>query len=462
MAYAILIVITGVALLLSISSKKSFLYFFFLLYPLLPEYLAFNISDSLPLITGSRILLMFATIACLLWNRGRIPLNRMKMVGVLKPLLLLIIVKSVLFIVHAGSPGAMKDYFSFWLEDVVFFIVVSGLITHKKEWEQCIKAMMVGASITFFFGIFETLTRVNVATLFLNTGTRSDLLMSEYERYNSLRCTFTFGHAICLGVYCVCILPLAINRLIVAKNSYMPYLITLLCLGCLLMTISRAPILIAMVMLILYTRSLPRKERKKIFTLLMSLALVAGIIILVIPQVRNTLINSIKATLNTLGAKFFLEGSNRNTNAIASRIDQFTVIPQVVQRGFFFGLGAQNYDKMNLTITTATGSYKAVSLDNQYLSWFVSYGLVGFVGNLSWFTTLAVVLRKKIKKYSVDHGQINALYFSMIGCMVCYLSVNQLTTNRVFNSVIVLICSGLYVMTHQKNVGLQSVRIWSE
>lgn len=449
MAYAVLIIIVCIAFVLAISSKKKLLYFFFLLYPILPEYLAFNIVDSLPLITGSRILLIIAALACLIWNGGKISFRKLRFAGIKYSLIMLIIAKSILYIAHMGSSSALKDYFSFWLEDVFFLIVMSNLISQKDEWEKCLEAMLIGAAISFFFGIFESLTRINIATTLMDTGARSDLLMSEYERHNHLRCTFTFGHAICLGVYCVCILPLAIYTLTVSRSPYMPCVFILLCIGCLLMTISRAPILIAVVMLVLYICSLSKREKKKVYSIFCILAFVAGIVVLVVPRIRNMVGDSIMATLNALGTRFKLEGSDWNANAIGSRLSQFTVIPQVVERGLFMGLGAENYDQMNLTITTAAGSFKAVSLDNQYLSWFVSYGLVGFIGNTGWFAALAVILRKRMIRCSVSNGKMNALYYSMMGCMVCYLSVNQLTTNRVFNSLIVLICSGLYIFSNK-------------
>lgn len=444
MAYTILALVLIVALVLAVTKKEWLLYYFVFLYPILPEYFAIDISSSLPLFTGSRLLFLILFVVFLFESKLRISYAAVKNSKMLIPLGVYFLINTLLLIVHISNRGNIKGYFSFLLEELLFLLCLTNLIKTKKVFQNCMRALVASAVFVFVCGISEPLTKINLASTFLNTWARDTVLMSSYERYGSIRAVFSFGHAICLAVFCVAFIPQLLN--IVSKKKATPksLMIFLLGLGCLLMTISRACIAIGIVVLILFVMNMNKRERNRVLKAAGILGALGIIGLVCVPPIRNIAINSVLGTLNAFGAKFQV-GASGNDNAISSRLDQLTLIPQVLTKYPFFGAGS-NYltnSDLNLTVYTATRSYKAVSVDMEYLSWLLGNGIVGFAAYFFlWFSVLKTVY-KNAKRYK--DSDLKALFWSIAAMMICYMSVNQLTTNRIFWIFIALAISKIQI-----------------
>ena len=90
MAVVLLAVFLFVGLLLLLSNKEKFLTYFFFLYPILPEYFAVSVSDSLPLFTASRLLFLMLLVVYLL-KKKKISYGILKIEGLRNLFLLLIV-----------------------------------------------------------------------------------------------------------------------------------------------------------------------------------------------------------------------------------------------------------------------------------------------------------------------------------------------------------------------------------
>ena len=84
-----------------------------------------------------------------------------------------------------------------------------------------------------------------------------------------------------------------------------------------------------------------------------------------------------------------------------------------------------------------------ISIDNEYLNWFVSFGLIGFICYFNWYRAIIFNLKRKLVR--VGNKDLNSLYYGLIAIMLCYFAVDQLTTNRIFNSLLVLLISGIKI-----------------
>lgn len=440
MAFVLLVLILIIGVLLLLSNRKNFLAYFFFLYPILPEYFAISISESLPLFTASRLLFLMMLVAYLLKEK-KIGYGVLKSEGLLNPFVLLIVGYTILLLAHFSFYSILKSYLNFWIEDVLFILVLADSIKDEKTWNRCYKALLIGGLIVFVGGISETILGENYIAEVLNTNVRTNILISAYERYNSLRASFTFGHAICLGVYCVSLLPMIISRVKNKKSRYL-YLFAL-CLGCLLMTISRWPIAVGFIITFLTVIKADKNTRSRFVMPMLCAFLVIGVVLPFFPKLTESIITPIYSTLNAFGANFNIAGSTKNADPIFGRLSQLQMVVQTLKKSPFIGFGSADFDAMGLVIHSIGGTYKVVSIDNEYLNWFVSYGLIGFVCFFNWYRAIIFNLRNELNR--LKNIKLNSIYYGLIGIMLCYLAVDQLTTNRIFNSILVLLISGIRI-----------------
>ena len=73
-----------------IFKKKYALYYFFAVYPVLPDYFAIELGGGLPLLKASRILILLLLISSLIYNKGKVhlPIKRIRRMNMLIPLLM--------------------------------------------------------------------------------------------------------------------------------------------------------------------------------------------------------------------------------------------------------------------------------------------------------------------------------------------------------------------------------------
>lgn len=439
MAVVLLAVFLFVGLLLLLSNKEKFLTYFFFLYPILPEYFAVSVSDSLPLFTASRLLFLMLLVVYLL-KKKKISYGILKIEGLWNPFLLLIVGYTVLLVAHLSFYSILKTYLNFWIEDVLFILVLTDCLKDESTWKKCCTALLCGGLVVFIGGISEPIVGSNYISEILNTNVRTNILMSAYERYNTLRASFTFGHAICLGVYCVSLLPMIVGR--VGKKSRYLYLFAL-CLGCLLMTISRWPITVGFIIIVWRITTVDKKTRNRFVIPMLAFFLIVGIVLPFFPKLSASIMTPVYSTLNAFGANFDIAGTTKNADPLLGRLSQLQMIAQTWEKTPLFGFGSADFDTMGLTIHSTGGIYKVISIDNEYLNWFVSYGLIGFICFLNWYRAIIFGLKKKLNKLNSD--DLNSIYYGLIAIMLCYFAVDQLTTNRIFNSLLVLLISGIKI-----------------
>ena len=248
-------------------------------------------------------------------------------------------------------------------------------------------------------------------------------------------------YAICLGVYCVSLLPMIIGRVGTKRSRYL-YLFAL-GLGCLLMTISRWPIAVGFIIIVWRITTVDKNTRNRFVIPMLAFFLIVGIVLPFFPKLSASIMTPVYSTLNAFGANFDIAGTTKNADPIFGRLSQLQMILQTLQKKPFIGFGSADFDAMGLTIRSTGGVYKVVSIDNEYLNWFVSYGLIGFICFLNWYRAIIFGLKKKLN--SLNSDDLNSIYYGLIAIMLCYFAVDQLTTNRIFNSLLVLLISGIKI-----------------
>ena len=425
MASILLIAVIVVSIVIFIKNNDNFIYFFVFFYPILPEYFALKLGNSLPLLTASRCLIILMFLFTLVRTK-KISFRYIKATKFSRVLIVYFIFSTINFLVHNNNLENLKQYFGVILENIILVVILVMNINTQEKKEKCVKAMVFSAGLVFILSIVEPFTGINLAE-FLDTGVSKEVLQAKYERMNMFRATFSFGHPICLAVYAIMILPI-VMYCIDKYNKIIYKIIFLLNILCILLTISRGQILITALLLIVMFIFMKKEERRKYYLLLFSsfCLLILGCILS--EQLFNSIINIIYSALNAIGFNFNIVDFGTNENAMG-RFDQLTMLPQVLDKYFFFG-GGENYIKNNLVyVYSATGEvYRAVSIDCEYISILIGKGVIGLVYNLYlYFSILKCSIKSKVRsKLS------KALFYSFLGAFMSYFTVNQLTTNRIF------------------------------
>lgn len=426
MAQIIYYIIIGIAMILLCMDRRRLLYFFVFMYPILPEYLSISVSSSLPLFTASRMLLIIMFLLVLIEGRINFYVFRMLYFG--KAFTLFLLCETVVCFAHIHDMNSVKTYISVLLENLALVLILISLVDNKKKFENCMKIVLCAAGFVFFMGVLEPITKFNFASTFLDTGVRNTMLISAYERYNSIRAVFSFGHAIALGVFCIAILPFAMSK-INETNRIRYYILFEIGLGCLLMTMSRGVIIVFALIFGLSLIQLNRSDRKGYWKVLGTTSIAGCLVLLLIPSIRDSLIDTVLDSLNALGANFSVGNSGGNDNAVLSRMAQLSYISQILNTYPICGGGTGYLDKGILYVRTATRSFRGRSVDIQFLSTFIRGGLVAFIGE---FILYISVLKASWKEYRLDRDETSkAFFFSFLSIFLGYLTVAQLTTGNI-------------------------------
>lgn len=427
MATAIYGLIIAIGFLLLIINKEFLLYYFIFLYPILPEYLAVSFSQSLPLMTASRMLLIVMMIGVLL--SGKISLTTLKKTKYWKILLFFVICEGAVCIAHIQDIDSLKYYIGVILENFIFLIVITNFIDTRKKLNKCINVLVFAAGFVFLMGSLEPITKINLASTFLNTGSRETILMSAYERFSSIRAAFSFGHSIALGVYCLAIMPFILYK-INTTNKIIYYILFELGLCCMLMTMSRGVILVFFGVFLLSLIRLRSNEVAGYYKVIAITLFSAVLVILAVPSIYNIINDTILGSINALSSNVTSSVSTGNDDAVSSRLCQLTMIPQVFCKYPIFGGGAGYIFKNTVYVYLEKRSFIACSIDIEYLSMLINRGIVGLVAGLT--TYLGILRRCWVAMRRAKENLLSKAFFlSFISIFLAYFTVAQLTTNKI-------------------------------
>ncbi len=426
MAILIYLLIVLIAVLLLLFNKKLLLYYFVFLYPILPEYLAANITASMPLFTVSRMLLIVLVLSLMTnrWVRLRINISKTFTCA----FVLYLLCYGISTYANIGDADTIKAFIGIVLENVILTIVFLSIVDNREKLLGCLYAILLGSGVVFVLGISEPITKLNIASEFLDIGARDTILINTYERYNTVRAVFSFGHAIALGVYCTAVLPIVMWFYSVEKK--MKYAI-LFCAGalCLLMTMSRG-VLAAFALVMIISLIIYDERERSVYIKIFSVIIISSFfMILFVPDLFSVAKNTILGTFNAFGTKFAVDSTGGNEDALLSRFSQFTMIPQVLKGRLFFGGGQGYIHKNPVLVYLQDRAFTAKSIDIEYLSMLIDYGVVGLVGGIGlYFSTLKITWND----YKINSDRLSLAFFqSFLGIYISYFTVAQLTTGRI-------------------------------
>lgn len=320
---------------------------------------------------------------------------------------------------------------------VVRTIAEYGLITlllidyynSTEKIEKGIHIVVITATILCFFGIYESFFKKSLFEPLFN-GSSTDLGPDLQMRGSFARCETTFGQSITYAVY-LSMVDLLCSYLIFKRNEKKYIFNYILILVNLILTISRAPIILFVICQLLLLASWGYKTFiKAIFKLV---TIVALMLILLYFFSRNTFDN-ISKMFTIVAAIFSDEAAQKvgssisNANPFIYRLELFNVIPPYIEKHPFIGNGGK------LSITFSMLGHRYYSIDNSYLTWLVRYGIIGLAGHLLFFIIMFVDSFKAFRKHEL--GAVS--FFICLNYFLNLWSVAQMAEYKLWIVLVVL------------------------
>jgi hypothetical protein len=415
----------------------------------LPNYYGVVLSDSLPVISVTRIMFMIFYVYAILNRRRslhietfsikRIPQEHLLLAGYF----VLRIVSNVYYITTYGQ--AIKTIFEIVFEQLLFLIAIYLLNPSKGEVIKLIKTIVSIAVVLFMVGIFESISGVRIFDA-LYTVSRS-MLNLKLMRLGLLRATTTMYMPGFFGNMCVLVLPL-IFFLYEETHSFKYILASLIDVIAVIHSGARSDMLFIVVITISYLLFVLKIKESRLLFLRNVLIVVAALLVYVMSasffsdNLRYFYIGNGKAVLNEIGFDFDLNegapsgtgGYGNNANGTVSRTRQFTGMYYVAKINPIFGLGSGAQARGDIhyywRFSNGKDDWRAITVyDLGIVEIFCDEGLIGLLGIIS--LLLYLLIKAKNKNY----------YLLLI---LCYL-LSTLNTSNMYPFFM------LYVMLISRN-----------
>ena len=386
-------------------------------YLALPSYFAFELTDAMPSFSASRIIIIVTTLIALLAQKKiRIPRNSPIMIIALVWAVLMILL-NLLHISDAFS-YATKEIFSIFLERVLLVLIVCTYVDSEEKIDEFLHYMVVTSMVLAVIGMVEFVTNYNVFEL-LETSTR-DYLQSHYDRAGMHRTASSFGHAVYYALYCTCMLPFSLYLFEKTRRRLYMICMSFNVVG-ILMSGTRGQLFPLFLVALSYVAFADKRIRFRYVRALLAVMAVISVICIAVPDIRNFILQNVLSLLNELGFDVSVsEHYGTNSHGIESRIMQFSGVRWLILNNkFWFGFGpVPAYRGLVSYYYPNYGWVKTESIDVGYISWFLSFGLAGFLTNAMLFVTLLYYSYKYSKRFK---HRTNTLEFAFLVFVIIYL-----------------------------------------
>lgn len=410
----------------ALKQKKWYLCLFFAFYSILPEEFAIELSGSLPLLSGYRMLILGVLIVWLYKKKGNYSIE------IPNTMLFFVIANFIISIINLRFGfGEINRIFNLIFEQMTVVLFVYGLVDSEKVFYDCIDYLMYGSTALSIIGIFQTVFRLDVTTVLNIVQSRTDEMLTE--RMNMVR-AFGTSNAIAFGCYCAFIIPIVLYMYETKKQS--KYIVILGMHVCALMcTMTRSALLdiciVVFIMLIVRNRKFIKEYVKFLPVVFIGILVVC----FMYPSLLINIVEVIKSSLNVLGANFELSkdfGLNAG-NASYSRTVQWTSVYYMINEGeFLFGYGYNAFVRGCLHYLYKQFGYwiTAETLDVGFVKVATESGLIGL---LIYALFLCAIFIKAFKKRKITKEyNFNKLTTYMIVLYVLLNITSAFMSTRLF------------------------------
>jgi hypothetical protein len=401
----------------AVKYDKWYIYILFAFYTILPDTFAIEISTSLPLITGKRILIIIVSV---IWfynmkfrKRSHIP----------KELLIYTIVALGISLFNLRiNFGEFNNIFIIIFEQFLLVMTVKSIISEEEEVYRCLEFLIYGSGVLAVISILQTVLKIDLTTVLAISEDRVAEVITD--RMNAVR-AFGVTNAIKNGCYCA--FMCMITMFMYEKKKQIRYIFFLVMnIIALVCTMTRSAILAlgitVVIMIVIRNRAFLKIYFKY---LIAAVVLVIGVLI-VKPSIFEGITEVIKSILNVLGFDYELSsdfGFNAD-NASYSRMVQWSAVYYMIKEGFAvcgygynaFIRGCLYYYFKQFGCWTRAGA-----LDTGFVGIAVEGGLLGLINNIMlWVSISFYSFRYRDKK-----SRESDIYKLTIYMTIMYFIINM-------------------------------------
>lgn len=386
---------------------------FFSLYLILPNYFAFEFSENFPLLTASRILILFLAVIVFVKKRGKVVFI-IQDNGYITFILILLFVNVVN--ISSSYISSIKTVFLYTFEYLLLSYLIVSLVNDEKKINVAISAMVYASIIVGILGAIETIFGVNF--FYYLTTTEREMLQSQYMRYGVLRASGPFGHAVYFGNYALCILPFCLylydmHKKIIFFFAFLLNIVSIFLSG------SRASV-VFLIFLLLYILTIKsRVDIKKYTRILFQLFPLVVVVVILIPNFMDMLFTVLESSLDSLvnSSTERFDVTVGNANALQSRLEQWSgILWTIINEKTLFGFG-NNAHMDGLISYLVDGKWaRRVTFDVGFVAVFCQYGLIGTVGYFILYFTrfINIYEQKKIMNSMLKKDNCSSLVFRLL------------------------------------------------
>ena len=379
-----------------------------------PNYYGFEISESLPVITMTRIMYIILYIYTFINKKNNISLKNIKLSNCPIEFLFFLsyfvlrILSNCYYALNEGA--AVNAIFSIVFEQLFLVLALYLLSPDKEEVIKIVKIIVYTASFMFLAGIYESITCTKPFN-FLYTVSRS-MLNEYYIRLGLLRATTTMNMPVIFGNICLLVYPLILYLFnLTHQKRYLG--IVLLDIFAILHSGSRADIFFFILVTIMYFMTvIISKERYAQHLKNTAIFIIFFILIIALARQSNEYIkyyydSTFLSVLNEIGFEFDLNekapngvdgyGTNETTGS-ASRIVQLSGISRSLSINPLFGQGAAALQNKDVLFKWNDRWLHWNAIDLGIVEIGIFEGLLGIIGFLALFTSWIIYLFKNYDK----------------------------------------------------------------
>lgn len=423
------------------------IYIFFLFYMVLPDYFALEVSESFPLITASRFILLFCFFFIIVKRHGKLSITAIKLLDKnTKCYFALFFIVNTIHIFDNGV-SAVSRLFVIILEQICVVWLISMLVNTRKKFDKAIEMLMYASIIVAVISIVGFIFDTNLFYL-LTTVTREMTKAGTTDigyRNGLLRVEAGFGHPVYYGLYCSIMIFVSLYFYNYKNKKISSIISLLLNVVALLLTNSRGSILAIAVTLIISFFINGWEERKKYLKLIIFFIIFIAIAFVLSSRIRNYIMTVIKSFYVYFGlSDGVMSNYGANMSFANDRLMQFSGIIWTLKNAALIGFGYGSQTGGLIKYQYLGSWYPAISFDVGYVEIVCCYGIIGAI---AWLFLLRAIIKnlKEIKRkpYWIMFRNIFIVY------MLCMLSV--VSIDKIFWVLFGLLLTYGKILKREKN-----------
>lgn len=431
---------------------------FIILTPIIPLYLAIDVSTSLPLLSAYRLLYLLFIIDELIIKKKISKLIDCIKKDMFTNIIFIYIASLFIATIINFNKTSLVNLISIIIEQILLYYIICINIKSMKTVELIIDLIIKVSLVLSILGVIEYLTSFNIFSL-LDTSKR--LSSSNYIRMGSLRVSTSFNHSLGYGLYLVLFIPIVMYRMHKSKlekkktNLYFDRVTFILMNINLILTGSRSTILILIFQYsIMFLMS---SWRKQVIISIVGIIIFGAITIFSISPVGENIPgisminNNIKMLYDTLLGTNLVDNFGDNDDPFIYRGKLIEYALSKKGKEFIAGQGLgfirDNPLVFDIPELNPWGPTISYSVDNYYILKFLEVGFIGLIGTIALFFKYlrSIFINIKINYFN------KMLFVSMIGYLVNLFMVDQLETIKYLWILLALYSSILRIIKYDAN-----------